>query len=43
MNDLPPDLAALVAAWPKLHEAVRVGIMAMIAANRDPLESLRQQ
>jgi len=34
MNDLPPDLAALVAAWPKLHEAVRAGIMTMVTTGQ---------
>ena len=28
-----PDLALIVQAWPKLHEAVRAGIMAMVRAN----------
>jgi len=36
MNDLPPDLATLIAAWPDLHEAVRAGIMAMVTADQMP-------
>jgi len=36
MNALPSDLATLVAAWPKLHEAVRAGIMAMVTTRRKP-------
>ena len=36
LNALPPDLAALVAVWPKLHEAVRAGIMAMVASGKKP-------
>jgi hypothetical protein len=35
-NALTPDLAALVAAWPNLHEAVRAGIMAMVASGQKP-------
>ena len=27
-----PDLAAVVAAWPELPEAIRVGILAMVRA-----------
>ena len=27
-----PDLAALVAAWPELPDAIRVGILAMVKA-----------
>jgi hypothetical protein len=27
---LPPDLAAVVAAWPTLPEPVRAGILAMV-------------
>jgi hypothetical protein len=27
-----PDLAAVVAAWPKLPEAIRAGILAMVKA-----------
>jgi hypothetical protein len=30
--DLPPDLAAVVAAWPTLPEAIRAGILAMVRA-----------
>jgi hypothetical protein len=30
---LPPDLAALVAAWPDLPEPIRAGIMAMVRAS----------
>jgi hypothetical protein len=30
---LPPDLAAVVAAWPALSEALRAGIMAMVKAS----------
>jgi hypothetical protein len=29
---LPPDLAAVVAAWPSLPEAIRAGILAMVKA-----------
>jgi hypothetical protein len=32
--DLPPDLAALVAAWPTLPEPIRAGMMAMVRAAR---------
>jgi hypothetical protein len=28
-----PDLAAVVTAWPKLSEAVRAGILAMVMAS----------
>jgi hypothetical protein len=31
---IPPDLAAVMAAWPELPEAVRVGIVAMVEAAR---------
>jgi hypothetical protein len=30
--ELPPDLAAVVAAWPTLPEAIRAGILAMVEA-----------
>jgi hypothetical protein len=30
---LPPDLAALLAAWPALPTAVRAGISAMVQAS----------
>ncbi len=30
--ELPPDLAAIVAAWPELPEAIRAGILAMVKA-----------
>ena len=30
--DLPPDVARIVAAWPTLPEAIRAGILAMVAA-----------
>jgi hypothetical protein len=29
---LPPDLAAVVAAWPTLPEAIRAGIVALVKA-----------
>jgi hypothetical protein len=29
-----PDLVALVAAWPKLPEAIKAGILAMVKAAR---------
>ena len=29
---LPPDLAAVVEAWPDLPEALRLGIVAMVKA-----------
>jgi hypothetical protein len=29
-RSLPPDLAAVVAAWPTLPEALRAGIVAMV-------------
>jgi hypothetical protein len=31
-DDFPTDLAAVVEAWPKLPEAIRAGILAMIRA-----------
>jgi hypothetical protein len=31
---MPPDLAAVVDAWPRLPEAIRAGIMAMVKAAR---------
>ena len=30
-----PDLAAVVAAWPELPEAIKAGILAMVKAARD--------
>jgi hypothetical protein len=30
LHETSPDLAKLAAAWPRLHEAVRAGIMAMV-------------
>jgi hypothetical protein len=30
--DLPPDLAAVVEAWPELPEAIRAAILAMVRA-----------
>jgi hypothetical protein len=30
--NLDPDLAAIVAAWPELPEAIKAGILAMIKA-----------
>jgi hypothetical protein len=30
----PADLAALVAAWPKLPESIRAGIVAMVRATQ---------
>jgi hypothetical protein len=32
--ELPPDLAQVVTAWRRLPEAVKTGIMAMVAASR---------
>ena len=32
---LPPDLAAVVAAWPTLPEPIRAGILAMVKAAAD--------
>jgi hypothetical protein len=32
---MPPDLAAVVAAWPALPEAIRAGILAMVKAASD--------
>jgi hypothetical protein len=29
---MPPDLAAVVAAWPDLAEPIRAGIVAMVRA-----------
>jgi hypothetical protein len=29
---LPPDLAAVVKAWPRLPEALKAGIVAMVKA-----------
>ncbi len=34
--DLPPDLAAVVAAWDDLPEAIRAGILAMVRASSPP-------
>jgi hypothetical protein len=31
-----PEVASLVEAWPTLPEAVRAGILAMVAASRKP-------
>ena len=31
-SDLPPDLEAVVEAWPRLPDAIRAGILAMIRA-----------
>jgi hypothetical protein len=31
---MDPDLAAVVAAWPELPEAIRAGIVAMVRAAR---------
>lgn len=36
--DFPPDLAAVVEAWPKLPEAIRAGILAMVQAAGDGTE-----
>jgi hypothetical protein len=33
---MPPDLAAVVAAWPMLPEAIRAGILAMVQAASVP-------
>jgi hypothetical protein len=38
---MPPDLAAVVDAWPMIPEAIRAGIVAMVrasahAADREP-------
>jgi hypothetical protein len=30
---LPPDLAAIVAAWPTLPEPIKAGIVAMVKAS----------
>lgn len=30
--NFPPELAAVIEAWPKLPEAIRIGILAMIGA-----------
>ncbi|MCC6425612.1 MAG: hypothetical protein IT435_02205 [Phycisphaerales bacterium] len=35
-SPLPPDLAAVVAAWPALPPAVRAGIAAMAQASAAP-------
>jgi hypothetical protein len=35
-EDLSPDLASVVAAWPNLPEPIRAGIMAMIRATSPP-------
>lgn len=32
--EMPPDLAAVAAAWPHLPEALKTGILAMVAASR---------
>jgi hypothetical protein len=32
---MPADLAAIVAAWPKLPEPIRAGIMALVKVARD--------
>jgi hypothetical protein len=34
--DLPPALAAVVAAWPDLPEPIRAGIMAMVTTTQKP-------
>jgi hypothetical protein len=31
-KEFPPDLAALIDAWPDLPEAIRAGIVAMVRA-----------
>jgi hypothetical protein len=31
-TETPPDLAAVVAAWPTLPEPIRAGILAMVKA-----------
>jgi hypothetical protein len=31
---LPPDLAAVIDAWPELPEAIKAGIVAMVNAAR---------
>lgn len=33
---LPPDLAAIVDAWPALPEPIRAGIVAMVKASERP-------
>jgi hypothetical protein len=33
-SGMPPDLAAVFAAWPSLPEAIRAGIVAMVKASR---------
>ncbi|MGO9112708.1 MAG: hypothetical protein ACLP9L_26035 [Thermoguttaceae bacterium] len=39
-SEFPPDLAAVVDAWPHLPEAIKAGIVAMVKApsvrQRDP-------
>lgn len=37
-SGMPPDLAAIVAAWPTLPEPIKAGIVAMVkASGSDPL------
>jgi len=31
-TEFPPDLVAIVAAWPELPEAIKAGILAMVKA-----------
>ena len=33
--DLPPDLARVVAAWPRLPDAIKAGVLAMVPATGD--------
>jgi hypothetical protein len=33
--EIGPDLAAVVAAWPRLPEAMKAGILAMVKAAND--------
>jgi len=33
---MPPDLAQVVATWPRLPEAFKTGILVMVRASADP-------
>jgi hypothetical protein len=33
--NLPPDLARVVAAWPRLPDAIKAGVLAMVQATGD--------
>jgi hypothetical protein len=39
-GEITPDLAAVVAAWPELPEALRAGIVAMVSAARRTAEEV---